>query len=175
MILNLDFSKLVNVGSSLLDKEGVLYKHNFYIVEDSLIQDKYYLIDFINIKNKTKADLYDKEILLLEEVYILEVSLKKDIPKQIYSFLKMNGYINDINCDIDDLFDIDISYFDVRYKYYERNRITDLDIISSEIQIYCNYSKHEIVNRDEDYNMLKTITILDDITLYKIKKVLKSL
>lgn len=170
MILNLDFSKLVNIGNFLFKKDSFVYQHDLYILEDSQIKDKYYLID--HIKNVTKIkdieDLYKKaDYINLEEIYILDLSLKKDIPTQIVCFLKNNNYIEDINSVINILKSIDISYFEVRYKFYERSRVTDIEAIESGGEVYCNYSRVRVVNEDNTLG-----TIIEDINLNSIKKLL---
>lgn len=170
MILNLDFSKLVNIGNFLFKKDFFVYQHDIYILKDSQIKDKYYLID--HIKNVTKIkdieDLYKKvDCINLEEIYILDLSLKKDIPAQIVYFLKSNNYIEDIDSVIDILKSIDISYFEVRYKFYERSRVVDVDSIESGGEVYCNYSRIRVVNKDNTLGV-----VIEDISLNSIKKLL---
>lgn len=175
MILNLDFSKVVNIGSLILDKHNISYKHDLFIVEDFSIQDKYYLIDFIKINSRsTDIDFIrnNQDIVVLEDIYITDLSLKKDVPKQIYSFLQKEGYINNSEYNSDIFDSLDISYFNVRYKYYERNRVVDLDIIKLETEIFCNYSRYKIINKDESNDLLSS-TIVEDMYLHNIKKYLK--
>ena len=177
MILNLDFSKVVNIGSLILDKCNISYKHDLFIVEDFSIQDKYYLIDFIKINSRNADNNFidnNQDVIVLEDIYITDLSLKKDISKQIYSFLQKEGYITNSEYDSSIFDNLDISYFNVRYKYYERNRVIDLEIIKSQVEIFCNYSRYKIINKDKINGLLNT-TIVEDISLYNIKKYLKIL
>lgn len=170
MILNLDFSKLVNIGNFLFKKDNFLYQHKFYIVKDSQIREKYYLISYIkNVNEVGKVEDFNIGIdfILLEDIYILDLSLKKDIPTQIACFLKNRNYIENINETIEILKEIDISYFEIRYNFYERYRINDLDFIGLNEEIYCNYSKIRVINEDGTLG-----AVVQDIGLNDIKNLL---
>jgi len=68
MILNLNLSKLVNIGTFAFNIDELTYSHDLFIVEDSKIESKYYLVDII--KNVTKDNFVDNGLddILLEEV-----------------------------------------------------------------------------------------------------------
>lgn len=168
MILNLNLSKLVNIGTFAFNIDELTYSHDLFIVEDSKMESKYYLVDII--KNITKDGFVDNGLgdILLEEVYIVDFSLKKDIPLQIISFLKEYGYIADIESARKTLSDVNISFFEVRYNFYENSRIRDKENISAG-ELYCNFSK--VHSRKNDGTLG---AIVEDMNLLSIKKMLYS-
>lgn len=174
MVLNLNFSKIVNLGVFTFNIDELLYSHNFYIIEDSKDYERCYLIDVV--KNETKNNLLrfylngnDVYNIELESVYITNFSFRKDIIKQITSFLKEYKYITDEEKAINSLKNIDISYFEVRYNLFEKTRRNDgYDNIETG-DVYCIFSKSQIVNEDKSYG-----AILEDINLFAIKRLLKT-
>lgn len=168
MILNLNFSKLVNIGVFAFDIDEFTYSHNLFIVEDSMIESKYYLIDVVkNITKNSVLESYYNDVAL-EEVYIVDFSLKKDILLQIISFLEKYNYISDVEFAKNVLADIDISFFEIRYNFFESSRIKDSAQISAG-ELYCSFSK--IKTRRSDGSFGATI---EDINLLPIKKILYS-
>lgn len=164
-MLNLNFSKLVNIGLYTLKMKDFVYEHNLFLIEDANIDSKYYLINIS--RNITNIDILKniKDDILLESLSISEISLKKDIPTQIALLLLRLELIEDLENVIEKLKSINISFFEVRYNFYKNERIKNLENIQNVNNILCVFSKIKTV----DANGVEG-AIVEDIGLFTLKK-----
>lgn len=167
-MLNLNFSKLVCIGEQAFEIEKMKYKHKFFITEDALENYKYYLIGIS--RNITDRDTIDKENndILLESLFISEVSIKKDIPNQIALILNKLGFVKDTEYAAASIGDIDMSFFEFRYNFYKNGRVDKFEDLDAG-DILCTFFKVKKVCENGSHG-----AIVQDIGLYNIKKMIYS-
>ena len=167
-MLNLNFSKLVNIGTYVFNIDGIDYQHELYITEDAVVESKYYLIDVSkNVTDKKIISQFKKDILL-EGICIGEISIKKDMPTQIASFLYKLDYVDDIDYAADVLKNIDMSFFEVRYNFYKNGRVDKVDVIESG-EVLCSFFKIRKISDDGSFG-----AVVEDMGLFNIKKMIYS-
>lgn len=165
MKINLSLNNLVKIDKFILETNGLKYEHTLFIAEDINLSNKYYLIDYIVNKDNIDKINNAKQDVLLEELYIVNLSIKKNIPLQIALFLKETAYIEDKNMEECLLFlkNIDISFFEVRYDFYKEMR--DVDVVAGDILL--NYYKVQLKSASNDME-----SIFEHLDLSKLKRLL---
>ena len=165
MKINLSLNNLVEIDRFILETNGLKYEHTLFIAEDINLSNKYYLIDYIVNKDNIDKINNAKQDVLLEELYIVNLSIKKNIPLQIALFLKEAAYIEDKDMEECLLFlkNIDISFFEVRYDFYKEMR--DVDVVVGEILL--NYYKVQLKSASNDIE-----SIFEHLDLSKLKRLL---
>ena len=165
MKINLSLNNLVKIDKFILETNGLKYEHTLFIAEDINLSNKYYLIDYIVNKDNIDKINNAKQDVLLEELYIVNLSIKKNIPLQIALFLKETAYIEDKNMEECLLFlkNIDISFFEVRYDFYKEMR--DVDVVVGDILL--NYYKVQLKSASNDME-----SIFEHLDLSKLKRLL---
>ena len=165
MKINLSLNNLVEIDRFILKTNGLKYEHTLFIAEDINLSNKYYLIDYIVNKDNIDKINNTKQDVLLEELYIVNLSIKKNIPLQIALFLKEAAYIEDKDMEECLLFlkNIDISFFEVRYDFYKEMR--DVDVVVGEILL--NYYKVQLKSASNDIE-----SIFEHLDLSKLKRLL---
>lgn len=168
-MLNLNFSKLVNIGLYTFNIDELTYEHDLFIIEDAVINSKYYLIDVA--RNITKRNVLEcrKNDVLLESLSICELSIKKDIPYQIALFLNKLGFIENVSFVADVLENINISFFEVRYNFYKNGRFEDMGDVQDVVDILCTFFKVKKILKDGSFG-----AIVEDIDLFNLKKMIYS-
>lgn len=167
-MLNLNFSKIVCMGKYIFEAENIEYSHQLFLIEDALENYKYYLIDIVNNVDYSKLAVLGESDILLESLFISEISIKDDVPKQIALILYELGFIDNIELAVDRLNDIDMSYFKVRYNFYKSSRTGSLNYsdIKEPLRIFFKVKK---LCENNKYG-----AVVEDMGLYSLKKMIYS-
>lgn len=168
-MLSLNFSRLVHIGLYTFETEGLRYKHNLFITEDATDSSKYYLVDIAEKAVSENSIDDSRGDLLLESLCICELSIKKDIPYQIASFLERLGFITDKEEAIKSLENINISFFEVRYNFYKNGRECNVEN-SCEMKTLCTFYKVQKIKEDGSFG-----AIVEDIGLLSLKRAFYSI
>lgn len=89
MVINLNFSELIDVAYLFTNRDKMNYSHDIYIIPeegDDLVN--YFIINKVTCENKINLKEYglSKEFVL-EGIYIKQLNLKKDLTIQLTDFL----------------------------------------------------------------------------------------